>query len=219
MLTSESWVLGSNLSRVVQLASMMLAPRYTNKIPYRFDLCKKVMGLECTEKEFVTAVQHLVDTNFVEIQELTESPKDTVQAASKLLAKCSSEERENRGEREEIPPIPPTGGVSAKKREKQFDPTTIPSLDITSWEQWLAYRANRKPAIKPASMQAAAEELSAFGAQQAVVVKHSIANGYQGLYAPKTNGAAHQRAPPMRLRTADEIEAEERARGDWDAQH
>lgn len=114
MLTSESWVLGSNLSRVVQLASMMLAPRYTNAIPYRFDLCKKVMSLDCTEGEFAKAIQHLIDTDFLEIQQVTSDAPAVVQDASKLLAKCSSEERENRGEREgEKNPPTPQGGVLA----------------------------------------------------------------------------------------------------------
>lgn len=33
------------------------------------------------------------------------------------------------------------------------------------------------------------------------------------------NGKSHQPSPPVKYRTADEIEAEERARGDYDAQH
>lgn len=36
---------------------------------------------------------------------------------------------------------------------------------------------------------------------------------------PLNGGANHAATQPMRLRTADEIEAEERARGDYDAQH
>lgn len=114
MLTSESWVLGSDLSRVVQLASMMLAPRYSNQIPYRFELCKKVMHLDCTEAQFTKAVQHLIDTEFLEIQELPSEEKPVVQSASNVLAKCSSEERENRGEREgEKNPPTPQGGALA----------------------------------------------------------------------------------------------------------
>lgn len=114
MLTSESWVLGTDLSRVVQLASMMLAPRYGNQIPYRFELCKKVMHLDCTEAQFTKAIQHLVDSEFLEIQELPSEEKTALQSASTLLAKCSSEERENRGEREgEKNPPTPQGGALA----------------------------------------------------------------------------------------------------------
>lgn len=114
MLTSESWVLGTDLSRVVQLASMMLAPRYGNQIPYRFELCRKVMHLDCTEAQFAKAIQHLIDTEFLEIQELPSTEKAVEQSASTLLAKSSSEERENRGEREgEKNPPTPQGGALA----------------------------------------------------------------------------------------------------------
>lgn len=96
LLTSESWVLGTDTSRLVQVASMLLAARYNNEIPYRWDLIKKVSSLECTESQFRAAVLHLVSYNFLEIQEVTEKQNVSVQDASTLLAKCSSEER--RGE-------------------------------------------------------------------------------------------------------------------------
>jgi hypothetical protein len=112
MLTSESWVLGTDRTRVIQLASMMLAPRYSNKIPYRFDLCKKVMSLDCNEGQFTEAIQHLIDTEFLEIQQLPDVDRATLQSASNVLAKCSSEERENRGEGEKIPPTPQGGALA-----------------------------------------------------------------------------------------------------------
>lgn len=108
------------------------------------------------------------------------------------------------------------GTATARGR---FDATAVADLDLPSWIRWLEYRSQRKPAIKPASMQAAATELAAFGLQQAAVVQHSIANGYQGLFPPKPNGSGGHPAAPVKYRTADEIEAEERDRGDYDAQH
>ncbi len=90
-LTSESWVLGSDLSRVIQVASMLLAPRYENQIPYRFDLLKEVMHLKCTEAAFKKAVEHLVDANFLEIQQGTRDSKVVAQSASTTLATCTSE--------------------------------------------------------------------------------------------------------------------------------
>jgi hypothetical protein len=96
LLTSESWVLGTDTSRLVQVASMLLAARYNNQIPYRWDLIKKVSSLECTESAFRAAVLHLVAYNFLEIQEVTSEEKPSVQDASNVLARCSSEER--RGE-------------------------------------------------------------------------------------------------------------------------
>lgn len=91
----------------------------------------------------------------------------------------------------------------------------VPGLDLKAWEEWQAYRAERKPAIKLASLVAAAEELAAFGDQQAIVVKHSVANGYQGLFAPKTTAGLNgvTRKPFTAAPTTAELEAQEAARG------
>lgn len=68
------------------------------------------------------------------------------------------------------------------------DARAVVGLNTEAFDRWIGYRAERKPAIKPASMTAAAKELAAFGPEQAAVVQHSIANGYQGLFAKKLNG-------------------------------
>lgn len=102
IMTSESWVLGTDMSRLVQLASMMLAARYDNKIPYRFDLLKKVTHLDCNESAFKKAIAYLAETNFLEIQEVTEEKTELEHSASTTLATRSSEERreeESRGEK------------------------------------------------------------------------------------------------------------------------
>lgn len=101
VLTSESWVLGTDLSRLVQVASMMLAARYSNEIPYRFDLIKKVTSIDCKEAELKKAIQHLIDTNFLEIKEVTETLKVVEHSASTTLAVCSSEKRREEERREE----------------------------------------------------------------------------------------------------------------------
>lgn len=104
-------------------------------------------------------------------------------------------------------------GASATRFVPPFDPQAVPNLDLEAWKEWVAYRAERKPAIKPASLQAAAEELAAFGEQQSAVVRHSKAQGYQGLFPPKANGSARQ--PAYRpTKSADELEAEAIARGE-----
>jgi len=99
LLTSESWVLGTDTSRLVQVASMLLAARYNNQIPYRWDLLKKVASLECTESAFRAALLHLVSYNFLEIQEVTSDETASVQAASTLLAGCYARGEESRGEK------------------------------------------------------------------------------------------------------------------------
>jgi hypothetical protein len=91
LLTSESWVLGTDSSRLVQVASVLLAARYGNRIPYRYDLIKKVANLEMSEKQFDLAMTHLSDTNFLEIQQVTEEKEVVAQHAIKPLATCPSE--------------------------------------------------------------------------------------------------------------------------------
>jgi len=66
----------------------------------------------------------------------------------------------------------------------------VPGLDLEVWNQWFTYRADTKKPIKPPSIPAAMRELAKFGEMQAEVVQHSIANSYQGLFAPKPNGKA-----------------------------
>jgi hypothetical protein len=126
MLSSESWVLGTDASRVVQVASMMLAPRYNNRIPLNYELLKSVMALKCTEAQFNAAVDHLVRYEFLSVQQVTAVAKATEQDASNELASCSSEERENRGEGEgeKKPPNPLSGGMVSRETnsvERVFD--------------------------------------------------------------------------------------------------
>jgi hypothetical protein len=103
-----------------------------------------------------------------------------------------------------------------KERGKRaFDPGLILGLNLDAWGKWVAYRAEGKWPIKPMSLQDAAEELAAFGADQMTVVKKSVASGWRGLFAPK-NGSGAPGATPKPRKTADELEAEEVARN---AQH
>jgi hypothetical protein len=100
LLTSESWVLGTDLSRLVQVASVLLAARYNNQIPYRWDLIRKVSSLECTEKAFNESIKHLTANGFLEIQQVATDSPPAVQSASTLLATCSSEAEQSRGREE-----------------------------------------------------------------------------------------------------------------------
>jgi hypothetical protein len=74
------------------------------------------------------------------------------------------------------------------KEEGVFSEKDVTGLDLNAWHDWVAYRAKRKPAIKPESRRKAAEQLAALGDGQRAAVDHSIANGYQGLIPPKENG-------------------------------
>jgi hypothetical protein len=101
-LTTEAWVLGTDISRLIQLASTMLAARYSNKIPLKFDLIQRVLTLGCDEQTFLHAITHLVEYDFFELQEVEETPK---RDASALLASCNKKgperQRQSRSEAEE----------------------------------------------------------------------------------------------------------------------
>lgn len=93
--------------------------------------------------------------------------------------------------------------------KRAFDPSEVVGLNREAWDCWIAYRAERKPAIKAVSMHAAAEELAAFGHDQMRVVKKAIAAGYQGLFNP--NGTQQNGAPKPVNHTAEWAELEAKA--------
>jgi hypothetical protein len=86
ILTTESWVLGTDASRLVQIACILLAARYQNATPLNFNLFRKVASLDLTERQFTESIEYLSRHKFVEIQ--GEAIGD-----SATLAECSSEKR------------------------------------------------------------------------------------------------------------------------------
>lgn len=100
MLTSESWVLGTDTTRLVQIAIALLAARYKNAIPNRYDLIKKVASLDLGEATFKKALSHLIDTNFLEIQALTNGSEHVEHPASNSLANGYAREEERREEKD-----------------------------------------------------------------------------------------------------------------------
>ncbi len=61
-----------------------------------------------------------------------------------------------------------------------------PGVDSTAWHRWVDYRSRIRKPLKRVSFLAAQRKLAAYGADQAAVVEQSIANGWQGLFALKT---------------------------------
>lgn len=93
MLTAESWVLGNDCSRLVQVAITLLSARYQNATPYNFGLIRKVSSLDCSAQEFSEAIAHLVAHKFLKLLDVEDE-------ASSVLAKCSPETEQSRGETE-----------------------------------------------------------------------------------------------------------------------
>ena len=191
LLTTESWVLGTDLSRLVQVASILLAARYSNSIPLNFPLIRKVASLDCNEKQFMEAISHLAK-DFLEIQQCTEDPKPVAQHASSVLATCPSEaeQRQSRAEAEQT-----RGATSARSLQDEF-----PGIDEAAWNDWTTYRTKSGKPIKPASRAKAIAAFVALGDGQRAAVDNSIANGYQGLFAPKAGTSERTRLLPPKTR-------------------
>lgn len=98
ILTSESWLLGTDASRLVQLASLLLAARYHNATPLVYEVFRKAAHLDITQTDFAAAIQHLESYQFLEIQEDTTNRKPN---ASSALATCTSEAEQSRGRAEQ----------------------------------------------------------------------------------------------------------------------
>lgn len=77
------------------------------------------------------------------------------------------------------------------KARARDDESPVDGLDTQAWDRWQSYRTEIRKPLKPASIPAAQRSLAAFGSEQAAVVEQSIANGWQGLFALKSNGGNH----------------------------
>jgi hypothetical protein len=100
ILTAESWVLGTDSSRLVQVASMLLAARYQNATPLKFDLFRKVASLDISAATFNAAIAHLAQTDFLEVIEIQEVIEPSKHVDSTVLATCTSETEQSREETE-----------------------------------------------------------------------------------------------------------------------
>lgn len=158
ILTSESWVLGTDASRLLQVASILLAARYSNEIPARYDLIKKVANLDLSERQYKEALEHLISTNFLEIQSCTSDKDSPVQPASTVLAICSSEAEQSREETDKTP-LPPKGAAADPNLHEQIIATYHEVLtDLPAVRDWPERRrrkleariAERVKAGKPA---------------------------------------------------------------------
>jgi hypothetical protein len=88
--------------------------------------------------------------------------------------------------------------------------TPPPGLDLSTWERWKSYRQQIKKPIKPPSIEAAMVELAKYADLQAAVVQQSIAQGWTGLFEPKTANGSGSPIPSRRpAKTLAELEAEE----------
>lgn len=95
------------------------------------------------------------------------------------------------------------------------------SLPAESWHEWVTFRRTKRWPCDEVTLRKQLAVLIPYDTPtQQRMLDESIQAGWQGIFPPKANGSGnHAPTAPLKLRTADEIEAEERARGDYDAQH
>lgn len=102
------------------------------------------------------------------------------------------------------------------RTDKRKAVTALPpceGLNLEAWKAWETYRSMLRKPLRPVSIAAAQRKLAAFGEDQSAIVEQSIANGWTGLFELKTSSAIGWRDKPYRKApSADELEAEERAR-------
>ena len=99
------------------------------------------------------------------------------------------------------PPTPPKGGDIAPKRTKdKFNPETIPIPDWLprdSWVEWCQHRRDKGKTITQLAANKQLKQLAEYreqGHHPTAVIDHCIANGYQGLFPPRsTNHEASRR--------------------------
>lgn len=98
LLSSEAWVLGTDASRLVQIASILLAARYHNATPANYDLFRKVANLDISRKDYEQSLAHLSSHKFLSIQD---DNGKVYQDASGVLADCTIEKSREEKSREE----------------------------------------------------------------------------------------------------------------------
>lgn len=204
LMTAESWVLGSDCSRLVQVASILLAARYTNQIPLNWPLIRKVASLDCTEKAFLEAIDHLNRTEWLEVIDIIEAE----QVASTLLADCAKQNLRLYSEAEQ------SRAEQSRGKGRAAPVIQHESLPNETWEEWLAFRREKRWPLSPTVLRKQLGILAPFDTEtQRRMIDNSIQSEWQGLFPLKGNGASRPTAL-IRLRTPEEIRIEEDARAE-----
>ena len=96
LLSSEAWVCGTDDTRLVQVASLLLAARYNNAIPMRPTIWSKVASLDLTPDRIAVAVKYLEDCGFLQVIENDSENSN----ASAMLEQCYQDDmpEKSRGE-------------------------------------------------------------------------------------------------------------------------
>lgn len=163
MLTSEVWVMGTDQTRTLAIACMLLAARdKANDGSFNGDPeYVKRFGYLNSKPDF----KQLIELSFIEL----------VQDASTALAKCNTEKRREETEKR-------------KSRAETEGAFALPDwIDRQTWDLWLKTRKGKK--MIPEQMQAQVDKLEKWrnaGLDYASALSASAEAGWQGLFEPKT---------------------------------
>jgi len=173
VLTSESWVLGTDISRLVQISLMLLAGRYDNTIPGDFALISKVASLDCSKKMFESAVMHLMQFDFIEC---------TDEKGARIANIEDMAERKANRTRDEILKDAESKELSAEEIEPDDTVDEVIGLNDLAWRRYDSYRKKIGKAFKAASISTAQRKLSTYGNDQMAVVEQTIERSWIGLF-------------------------------------
>lgn len=88
----------------------------------------------------------------------------------------------------------PAGSREEKKGEEKTrlkppDPPFASEAFKTAWEEWVQHRHEKGVKLTPLAVKKQWKKLAAMGEARAIAaIEHSIANSYQGIFEPRTNG-------------------------------
>lgn len=109
--------------------------------------------------------------------------------SAREVATGSNKKRLTAGDRRR-PPVNASKTQTQTQTNKKEEGAVAPGLDVKAWETWVAYRLEIRRPIGACSVEAAQKKMAALGADQMAAVENSIANGWQGLFAPNTKQKA-----------------------------
>lgn len=142
---------------------------------------KVAFRLRMPESDFLEALKPLIQSGFFSLE----------QDASNVIAECLPRDREEKEKEKET--------ENAPEKPARFKPESIELPDCippSTWEAWVKYRRNRKLSCTEQTMHLQARNLETWfndGHDPRQIIELSIANGWAGLFPPKTNGNAAPR--------------------------
>jgi hypothetical protein len=129
---------------------------------------------------------------------------------SSASASASASPTPEEGKRAAARASPRVVADSKSKRGKKKALTLHDTLPVAEWGSWLEFRKRRRMPLDDQTLGMHLKLLARYSReQQTEIIETSINAGWQGLFAPKGGG----KIVPLkrRIRSADEIEAEEKA--------